>query len=394
MISYQEAYKIVMSTQTSFVIEEVELLNSTGRVLAEDIKADRDFPPFDRSTKDGIAINSEGIKLNTPVYIEDVCAAGSPQKILENPENCMEIMTGAVLPVNTDAVVMYEDIEIEENLVRISKMVSKGENIHKKGSDQKEGEIILKSPSEIKAKEIGILATVGKVKVKVRKLPRIAIISTGNELVEVKENPQPHQIRMSNSFSLKALLDKRKIQSEIIHIPDEVQILEEKIRHALENFDVLLLSGGVSKGKYDFLPEIFEKLKVEKLLHRVAQQPGKPFWFGISRETKTHIFSFPGNPVSTFVNYHLYFRDWFLAGAGLQQKVEKVILKQAVENSSNITKFLLVNVENSEGILTAKLINGNGSGDLISLTKATGVIEVNNNSKYPENQVFNYIHFD
>ncbi|MCM4156207.1 molybdopterin molybdotransferase MoeA [Gramella sp. AN32] len=394
MISYQEAYKIVIATKTNFGIEEVELLESTGRVLAEDIKADRDFPPFNRSTKDGIAVNSEEIRLHKPIKIEGVCAAGSTQKTLENAENCMEIMTGAVLPQNTDAVIMYEEIDITGDFVTITKPFKKDQNIHKKGSDQKKGEIILRSNTFISAGEIGILATVGKSIVKVQKLPKIAIISTGNELVDINETPLPHQIRMSNSLTLKALLDQRKIESEILHLPDEKDVLEVKIREALNKFDVLLLSGGVSKGKYDFLPEVFEKLKVEKLLHRVAQQPGKPFWFGESKETGTHVFSFPGNPVSTFVNFHLYFRDWLLAGSGIHPQDQKVVLKSAIENLSNLTKFLLVKVENSAGILTAELINGNGSGDLISLSKSSGVIKVNPNSKHSDNKEFTYIHFD
>lgn len=393
MISYMEAYKKVLETAKDFGEVEVDIMESIGRVLAEDILADRDFPPFNRSTKDGIAVNSEYVKENVELKIEGVCAAGEPQKELQDQGNCLEIMTGAVLPHNCDAVIMYEEVEIGKGKARISAVPKVGQNIHKKGADQEKGEILLKRGELVSSQKIGILATVGNEKVKVKKLPRVAVISTGNELVPINQVPEAHQIRTSNSHSLKALLTRLNIEFKLIHIPDEEEILEKKILEALQKFDVLMLSGGVSKGKYDYLPRVFDKLSVEKKFHRVAQRPGKPFWFGLHTEYNAHIFAFPGNPVSTYVNFHIYFTDWLDACLGLNSDKINIRIKDEVENPSDLTRFLLVSASHEEKILTGTLVNGNGSGDLVSLAKASGVIRVENKSTFKAGAVFSYLAF-
>ena len=393
MISYTEAYKKVLETAKDFGEVEVDIMESIGRVLAEDILADRDFPPFNRSTKDGIAVNSEHVKINDPLRIEGVCAAGEPQEELQNLGNCLEIMTGAMLPHNCDAVIMYEEVEIENGKARISVVPEAGQNIHTKGADQKKGEVLLKKGELISSQKIGILASVGQEKVKVKKLPRVVVISTGNELVPIHQVPEAYQIRTSNSHSLKALLKQLNIACELIHIPDEEEILEKKILEALQKFDVLMLSGGVSKGKYDYLPRVFDKLSVEKKFHRVAQRPGKPFWFGLHPEHNSHIFAFPGNPVSTYVNFHIYFTDWLEACLGLNSDKISIRIKEEVENPSDLTRFLLVSASHEEEILSGSLVNGNGSGDLVSLAKASGVIRVEENSTLKAGAVFSYLAF-
>ncbi|MBT0608122.1 molybdopterin molybdotransferase MoeA [Aequorivita echinoideorum] len=374
MISYSEALENVLKTATDFGVEKIPLLESVGRVLDENITADRDFPPFDRVTKDGIALNSDIlISKKKTINIEAIFAAGSQEGILKNKNNCVEIMTGAMLPKNTDTVIMYEDISIENGGATLKKSFSKGQNVHKKGSDRKAGEVILKKNRKITAREIGVLATVGKTEILVKKLPKIAVISTGDELISIDRTPLPHQIRSSNNYSLYAALAEENIIPNLFHLKDEKTEMKDFLENLVKEYDILLLSGGVSKGKFDFLPGIFEELKVEKIFHRVLQQPGKPLWFGKQEEEKTIVFSFPGNPVSTFVNFHIYFKNWLRKSLQIEAKNEQVFLSE-FENTSTLTRFLLAEIISENEKLTAKLIEGNGSGDLISLTKAAGVV--------------------
>lgn len=394
MISQPEALKKVLATITNFGTEKVALLESVNRILAEDIFADRDFPPFDRVTKDGIAVNSQALENGkTSFKIEAVYAAGNPQGILNDPENCVEIMTGAMLPKNCDSVIMYEDIEIENGIAVLQTEVKAKINIHRKGSDRQAGEKILSKNQRISAKEIGVLATVGKAKVLVKKLPKIAIISTGDELVNVAETPLPHQIRTSNTLSLFAALEKEKITPTLLHIRDEKEIMLQQVENAINNHDVLLLSGGVSKGKFDYLPEILEELKVEKIFHRVLQRPGKPLWFGTQKEKKVTVFSFPGNPNSTFVNFHIYFKKWLDKSLEVKNSTSEVILSSVIENHPKITRYLLVKTQVKNGQFRAELLNENGSGDLISLANADGVIVIPPEKDFKAGDVVEFIEF-
>lgn len=394
MISHPEALEKVLAINTNFGTEKVALLESVNRILAEDIFADRDFPPFDRVTKDGIAVNSEALeKGKTSFKIEAIYAAGSPQGILNDPENCVEIMTGAMLPKNCDSVIMYEDVEIENGIARLQTEVKAKINIHRQGSDRQSGEKILSKNQRISAKEIGVLATVGKAVVLVKKLPKIAIVSTGDELVDVAETPLPHQIRTSNTLSLFAALEKEKITPTLLHIRDEKEVMLQQVENAINNHDVLLLSGGVSKGKFDYLPEILEELKVEKLFHRVLQRPGKPLWFGKQHEKNVTVFSFPGNPNSTFVNFHIYFKRWLAASLELETSTSEVILKSDIANNPKITRYLLVKTKAKNGQFQAELLNENGSGDLISLANADGVIVLPPEKDFKQGDIVEFVEF-
>ena len=375
MISFKDAYKKVLDLYQDFGHEQVPLETAMGRVLAEDIVADRNFPPFNRATKDGIAINYDAVeKGNTSFKIEGVLAAGMPSQLLENTSNCLEIMTGAVVPGNADTVVMYEHLIIENGSATLTKTPNRGQDIHLNGSDQKKGDLVLEKHSTISAAEIGVLAAVGKASIKVRTLPKVAIVSTGNELVEVEEIPLPHQIRKSNIHTLYAALSEEGIVPTKLHLPDEKASIKNALQNTLKEHNAVLLSGGVSKGKFDFLPQVLEELGVEKIFHGVFQRPGKPFWFGIQRDTNTVVFSFPGNPVSTFANYNVYFKDWLRRSLGLPQPKIDVILKEAVEVKGDFTLLLRVKLSFNRGHLVASLVKENGSGDLCSLVNTDGFI--------------------
>ena len=224
-------------------------------------------------------------------------------------------------------------------------------------------------------------------------MPKIAIVSTGDELVDVAETPLPHQIRTSNTLSLFAALEKEKITPTLLHIRDEKEVMLQQVENAINNHDVLLLSGGVSKGKFDYLPEILEELKVEKLFHRVLQRPGKPLWFGKQHEKNVTVFSFPGNPNSTFVNFHIYFKRWLAASLELETSTSEVILKSDIANNPKITRYLLVKTKAKNGQFQAELLNENGSGDLISLANADGVIVLPPEKDFKQGDIVEFVEF-
>jgi molybdopterin molybdotransferase len=408
MISVEQALQSVLNSGQNFGVEEIPFLKSLGKILKEEIFADRDFPPFNRVAMDGIVINYTSFKKGQRSFkIEGIQAAGSAQITLQNAENCIEVMTGAVSPNNANTVVRYEDVTIDNGIATINlDAINEGQNIHTKGKDGKSGDLLIQKNTKISAAEIGVLATVGKSFVKVARQPKVMIVSTGDELVGVDQNPLAHQIRRSNVFTLVSLLERVHIFSESTHITDDKPILKSKIATYLKEYDVLLFSGAVSKGKYDFLPEVFEELGIEKLFHKVAQRPGKPFWFGRetsvikndfslnTHENNTIVFGFPGNPISTFVNCLAYFYPWYYKSVGLEVREEMAILAEDVKFKANLAYFLQVKLETKKGQLIAFPILGNGSGDLASLVNTDAFIQLpDNKSEFKKGEVFKIIRY-
>lgn len=394
MISVQEALQIVLNSVQNFGIEEIPFIKSVGRILKEEIIADRDFPPFNRVSMDGIAIDFQQFKNGQRAFkVEGIQAAGSEQITLHNAENCIEVMTGAVLPNNVNTVIRYEDVTIENGVATINiDAINDGQNIHNKGKDGKFEDILISQNTKISAAEIGVLATVGKSFVKVARQLKVMIVSTGDELVGVDEIPLEHQIRKSNVFTLVSLLERLNIPSKTAHITDDKPILKSKIESYLQEYDVLLFSGAVSKGKYDFLPEVFEELGVEKLFHKVAQRPGKPFWFG--KTNTCSVFGFPGNPISTFVNCLAYFYPWYYKSVGMEINQETAVLGEDVSFKPSLTYFLQVKLESENGKLIAFPITGNGSGDLASLVNTDAFIQLpNDKMEFKKGDVFPIIKY-
>ncbi|WP_222984184.1 molybdopterin molybdotransferase MoeA [Flagellimonas meishanensis] len=378
MISYDEALHIVLDQAQNYGAEEVALSESLGRILAETIVSDRDFPPFNRATKDGIAIRFDDYESpQTQFKTMGTAQAGSPQLILDQGAVCIEIMTGAIIPKDSDTVIMYEHLHKTDGGFTVQKHIQKGQNIHYQASDVSKNEPLLYPGTLLDPAEIGILASVGKSRVFVQKLPKVAVVATGNELVEVDDTPAPFQIRKSNSHTLVTLLKTIGIAAESFHFMDESSTLKKNLDNLLGQYDTLILSGGVSKGKYDFLPGTFSALGVEKLFHGVLQRPGKPFWFGKHSDSQTLIFSFPGNPVSTFVNYHLYFVPWLNKTLGRKTERFTVLLEEPIENTTDLTLFKGVTVKERNGTLYAASLSTTGSGDLLGLSKADGFIQLN-----------------
>jgi molybdopterin molybdotransferase len=376
MISVQEALKLVLDTSNVLGSEKVTLAHSIGRILAEDIYADRPMPPFDRVTMDGIAILFDSYKdENSSFEIESICPAGSPQMTLSDPSKCIEIMTGASLPHGTDTIIRYEDLNKNNSSYCITQAVRKGQNIHTKGSDHAENSILLPNGSEIKAVDVNVLATVGKSNVLVVLNPKVAVISSGDELVDVDHTPAAYQIRKSNVHMISSRLRQLGITSKSFHFKDDADDIKNELEQILNDFDVLLMSGGVSKGKFDFIPEVLDRLGFEKVFHKVLQRPGKPFWFGVNG--KKTVFAFPGNPVSTLACFHKYFIPWLEKSVGHIQPPLKVILENNITFKPNLTYFAQASISQKEdGRFYATVKHGNGSGDIVNPSSMDGFLEL------------------
>ena len=286
MISVEEALKIISANTVDLGTESIPLSQSINRILKEDWKTDRDLPPYDRVTMDGIAINYETYEKGKRSFpIEAVAAAGMPQKTMQNSDACLEVMTGSIIPLNTDTVIRYEDLEIKDGTATLQvDQLTKTQNIHFKGEDRKAGQLVTKRNTRISPAEIGLGASIGKAHVQVAKLPKVIVISTGDELVQINESPLAHQIRRSNVYRLETTLKTYNISADTDHLNDDPEEIKTSIAKYLDQYDVIILSGGVSKGKFDYLPKVLEELGVEKLFHKIKQRPGKPFWFGKFKE--------------------------------------------------------------------------------------------------------------
>ncbi len=378
MISVAEAIQIVIEAALPLPDEAVPLHLAAGRVLRENLTADRDFPPFDRVSMDGIAINFEAFERgNRSFFIENTQAAGAPQLALAQIENCLEVMTGAMLPQGTDTVIRYEDLNIEKGFATISiEKVQAGQNIHRQGVDRKQGGVIVPIGSLISPAEVGVAATVGKTKLRVAVQPKVCVLSSGDELVEVDEVPLPHQIRKSNVHVMAAVLGQWGLASDLLHLPDDPVTIENTLGECLKNYDVLMMSGGVSMGKFDHIPAALERLGVRQLFHKVSQRPGKPFWFG--RSERVVVFAFPGNPVSSFMCLHRYFRPWLRVSQGLEPiEYQYAVLAEDYFFKPELTYFLQVKLAaGQDGRQLATPVTGQGSGDLANLVDADAFLEL------------------
>ena len=378
MITVNEAEHIIMQQVTDYGTQQVPLSSATGYTLAEDIITDRDLPPWHRPTVDGIAISYASYEVGTRTFtIVATLAAGATPIDITAPTECVEIMTGGPLPETTDTVIRYEDISINNGIATINiAEVKKGQNIHRRGKDKLQGDVVATRNTLITPALISIAASAGKGTLTVKKPPRVVIITTGNELVDVHEQPTPFQIRRSNNHTIAAALLPYHITADMLHIPDDPIITREQIAMCLTSCDVILLSGGVSMGKYDYVPQVLAELSVATLFHKVQQRPGKPFWFG-KHSNGTLVFAFPGNPVSVFMCLHRYFIPWLQASLSVPSSPKYAVLDKDINFAIPLQYFAQVNVTvNEQGQLSAMPIEGNGSGDFANLLDSNAFIEL------------------
>jgi len=378
MTTVQQAETIINSEAKDFGTETIYFEQALGRVLAEDLLADRDLPPCDRVTMDGIAINFEifeqGIRTFT---IKAIQAAGDAPQVINQPDECIEIMTGAALPAGTDTVVRYEDLEIKDGkaTIIINQLV-KGQSIHHQGKDKLRGEIVAPANQLITPALIHMAASTGKDQLVVKRLPRIVILSSGDELVEVTETPAPHQIRRSNNYHIKAALSYYGINADMQHLPDNATIIKNSITTCIQLYDVLILSGGISMGRFDYIPQALEDCGVTQRFHKVQQRPGKPFWFG-KHLNETLVFALPGNPVSTFMCLRRYFIPWLENSLGISQTKSFAMLDADFTFKPALQYFLQVKLRVDQyARLLATPVEGNGSGDYANLLSTDAFMEL------------------
>lgn len=380
MISVKEAFKVITQQVNKFPKELCSFDKSYGRVLAEDIVADRDLPPFHRVAMDGIAISLAAWRTGQKSFaIEGVQAAGSPCVSLQNNNSCWEIMTGAVLPTGCDCVIPVEHLRIENNVAHVVVEIELDNmtNVHQQASDYKQGSKLISAGQTIAAHHISVIASVGKSKVEVYRIPRIAIIATGDELVAVDAQVAPYQIRMSNTYAIECGLHKHGFsETTVYHLKDNKQQLYSKLQKILDEVDVVILSGGVSKGKYDYVPEVLESLGVDLKFRRVQQRPGKPFTFGVHSATAKPVFAIPGNPVTAITCFRHYVVPYLNECCSLSVCRSFAVLQSDFYFRKNLTYFLPVKIENTQGQLVAVPCPTAGSGDYASLIGTHGYVEL------------------
>ena len=385
VLSFEEARHVVEHHAENVAAsgkELVELLDSVGLVLAEPILADRNLPPFHRATRDGYAVICADLKhLPAKLRVVGEIKAGANSSLNLKSGEAAAIMTGAPVPAEADAVVMVEYTTRAEDTVEITKAIAAGENIVPAGSEAKRGERLLVSGTRLDHAAIAVAASVGKSHLLARSKPRVAILATGDELVDVDVPPATHQIRNSNTYSLAAQILAAGGEPVLLPIaPDVPDRLRELVAEGFEA-DLLLLAGGVSMGKYDLVEQVLAEFGAEFFFTGARIQPGKPIVFGqvsaipggIASDQQKYFFGLPGNPVSTMVTFELFVRPLVEALVGMAPRklvFPRARLKSEIKTKPGLTRFLPAllfgEFHNSE----VELVRWQGSGDIAAIARA------------------------
>ena len=383
MVTPAEALSLILEKIPLFHREDCPIATAHGRVLRADVRADRDFPPFDRVTMDGYALRSSALAAGVREFVVQGTQSAGMRPLQLSPEasSCVEITTGSVLPLGADCVVPYEDTEKSEKTMTVLPAAAglpPMNAVHRKGSDHPKGEVTIKAGTKLTGREIAVAAACGQAILSVSRLPKIAVLATGDELVEVDSAVAPHQIRRSNDYALRAALIAAGYPNvERFHVRDMRHEIEHLLWHLLAEYDVILVTGGISKGKFDFLPAELERQRVKKVLQGVAQRPGKPFWFGLSSRM-TPVFALPGNPVSSYTCLHRYVIPALAHASGRKvAPVGTAVLGAPFEFKPALTCFLPVTV--SSGAMAERIAMpqaGNTSGDISGLVDTDGFVEL------------------
>ncbi|MCX8066860.1 MAG: molybdopterin molybdotransferase MoeA [Anaerolineae bacterium] len=369
----------------------LSLTEAMGLVLAEEVRAEENYPPFAASTVDGWAVVAADDSPRRRI-LEGSGLAGEVPQAHVVPGTAARVMTGAPLPPGSDAVVMREDSVEEGEFVRFTRAVRPGENVRPAGSDIAAGTVVLKAGTPLGPAEIGLLATVGRFSVRVHPRPRVAVLSTGDELVEPWEVPGPGQIRDSNRYALIAAV--RQAGGEVVHsgrVSDRAEDLQEEVRRALEEADVLITSGGVSEGDRDLVGVVLSELGIVHF-RRVRQKPGKPLTFATVGGKPC--FALPGNPVSALVSFELYVRPALrrMAGHTLLRRPEvEVRLRHPVRPDPARVEFVRAVVEREENQWWARTTGSQASSRLLSLTGANALLRIPPGPPLPEGAVVSAI---
>ena len=380
LLSYPDAAVLVQREAAAFLPlaggETLPLLEARGRVLADAVTADRDQPPFPRATRDGFAARAAEWQ-HGALRVHGLLRAGAPPSKEPLPSGCcVEIMTGAAVPADADCVVMVEHTDREEDAVRLhaGRSIAAGANLVPTGAEAQAGDVLLAAGTRLQARGIAAAAACGYAQVRVHSRPRVAILATGDELVDVAQAPQLHQIRNSNTYSLAAGVSAAGGEPVLLlPAPDEARALETAILQATRHCDLLLLSGGVSMGRYDLVEPALEALGARFHFTGVRMQPGKPVVFGSMRDGELPFFGLPGNPVSTMVCFALFVAPVLAALCGEQNyrlPLANALLSTKYRNDAALTRFLPARLSSAGWRAEVAPVPWQGSGDLAAAAQA------------------------
>jgi molybdopterin molybdotransferase len=381
LISPRLAEEAINSRLTCLPIESLPLTQCVGGTLRENIYAERDHPPFDRVTMDGIAVDSAALRRGLRRFrIQGVQAAGTPPTKLSDGDAAIEVMTGAILPVGSDCVIPVEQLDLGDGYATLNATVVSApyHNVHRRGSDSRQGALLLEAGTLLRAPEIAVAASAGMARVRVSSQPMVMVVSTGDELIEPGDPIADYQVRRSNAYAVAATLRRRGlVRVGDDHVPDDVDLLRERLALHLTTHEVLVLSGGVSMGKFDFVPRVLQQLGVQGVFHNIAQRPGKPMWFGIGPQGQA-VFGLPGNPVSTLVCLIRYVIPAIAEAMGTKREApERLALAAPVTFQPPLAYFLPVTIEHDDwGRPWAHPRATKGSGDFLSLAGTDGFVEL------------------
>ncbi len=392
VLSFQDARRVVeqhASLLSPGTNETVVLLNSAGRVLAEPVTADRDIPPFPRCTRDGYAVRAADLAQlpTTLTVIGEIKAGPLPGKVLSplNPGEAFSIMTGAPVPRGADAVVMIEYTSLQDGRVKITKAVAPGENIVAQGAEANRGSLLIDRGIHLNEAAIALAASVGKAKLQVFVRPRIAVVTTGDEIVEIDAEAGPTQIRNSNKYSLAVQIRQAGAEPVMLPIaPDEPRRLRQLIEQGLQS-DLLLMTGGVSMGRYDLVEQVLTELHAEFFFTGATIQPGRPIVFGrvpngaSAPVSHRYFFGLPGNPVSTMVTFELFAHPMIEALAGMSPRTLTFLharLKSEIRVKSGLTRFLPAILSGQFETTQVELVPWQGSGDIAARFRSNCLIVI------------------
>jgi molybdopterin molybdotransferase len=381
VLSSKDAARAIAESVKLLDTEKVALSAASGRVLRQTVSAERDQPPFDRVMMDGIGVNFAELDGGRRRFrTASTQHAGDPESTLIDPADCIEVMTGAVLPRGSDCVIPVERLSVGSGFAEVESGYDTQQYrfIHKRASDYGEGDELIGPGNLITPMDIAVIASAGLEEVRVSRLPIVRVISTGNELIAAGKSIEPHQIRLSNGPALVALLQQQGFKDcSHDHLPDDLQLLTKRIGEHLSDADVLILSGGVSMGKADYVPQALTDLGVEKVFHKISQRPGKPMWFGLGGSGQA-VFALPGNPVSSLVCARQYVLPaLFNASARAPGDPRFAQLASTITFAPKLTNFVPVKVQTGDdGVHVATPVSTNTSGDFRALSGTDGFVEL------------------
>ncbi len=381
-IAPDEADAILAEAIPRYTPVTLPLAKCRGRILRGEIRADRAQPPFDRVAMDGIAFAFSAWERGLRSFaVEGAQKAGEKPRKLKSDQGCLEVMTGAVLPAGTDCIAPVEDISVADGRAELAARYGDAvpyRFVHREGVDCAAGDVLVPEGTRLEAPHLGAAASCGYAGLPVAESPSVAVVATGDELVDVGRMPLPHQIRRSNPHAIEAALRKRYIERvALLHCRDDAARLRFTLEGVLGKCQALILTGGVSMGQTDHVPAVLKDLGVRPLFHRIMQKPGKPFWFGVAAGGRP-VFGLPGNPASVLVCLHRYVLPALLRAQGSPRPLHvPVVTAEAMGAPGKLTQFRPATFAwDEEGRMLAKWAKHQGSGDFTGWARAEGFVEI------------------